>query len=302
MLLVCDARAAREVWCMVDSDSNGAKRAPKRGHAKLASERRVLPICMRRGHWPWTVLVCGVAAGVGVTAMLAALVVDASRLDWLRDDGLAIVLGSLVASVILTIRKMRREYAGIERAGFMRCPGCLAEIPAPTVTGDDEIACPGCAQRYGTDELRQTWRRVYGKTAQWGVWKFDRAARRRIGRRRVFLCGAGFVMAATIITLGTIHHAMSMSNHRATLPTPIAGLFFVCALGIPLVFLVEAGASLMLDSGRAARVRGPLRETRGRLCPACLHDLRGIGDAGQCPECGEAFTRDSLADWWGSVE
>ncbi|MBX3361436.1 MAG: hypothetical protein KF912_14355 [Phycisphaeraceae bacterium] len=107
-------------------------------------------------------------------------------------------------------------------------------------------------------------------------------------------------MAAVMITLGTVHHAMTMVNLHAAMP--LLPVFGVCMLGVPLVFLADAVASLTLDAARVRRVRGPLREARGRLCPDCLHDLRGIGDEGACPECGEAFSKESLADWWGRVE
>jgi len=46
------------------------------------------------------------------------------------------------------------------------------------------------------------------------------------------------------------------------------------------------------------RVRRRLRQTDGRLCPACGHSLVGLGDGGRCPECGRAFILDADREMW----
>ena len=45
---------------------------------------------------------------------------------------------------------------------------------------------------------------------------------------------------------------------------------------------------------RRMRARKQLAVSDGRCCTACLHDLRGLGESGVCPECGATF--DVAAD------
>lgn len=303
MLVVAGVRTAREVWCMKESDTHDVEGVPRRRHAKFASERRVLPICMRWGHVPQWFVVYAVAIAFGVICVGVPVLLDASgdgRSDWLRTAGTVIAVGGLAVLASVARGTVRREYRELEAAGFRRCPACLGGI----VEDDDGrgASCGACSRRFGADELRQTWRRAYAKTAQRDVWKFDRKTRRRIRRRRVILWGLALAMAGVMLVLGTIHHRNTRDNPKATPPPLWLAVYVFCVSAVPLVLLAEAGATFTLDAARARRVRGPLRETRGRLCPDCLHDLRGIGDEGVCPECGSAFTRESLADWWGSVE
>lgn len=44
------------------------------------------------------------------------------------------------------------------------------------------------------------------------------------------------------------------------------------------------------------------RSLQGRMCGNCLHDLRGLGDAGKCPECGHPFSIDQLRRYWRGVD
>lgn len=44
------------------------------------------------------------------------------------------------------------------------------------------------------------------------------------------------------------------------------------------------------------------RSFQGRMCGNCLHDLRGLGDAGKCPECGHPFSLDQLRRYWKGVD
>lgn len=37
------------------------------------------------------------------------------------------------------------------------------------------------------------------------------------------------------------------------------------------------------------RARVAYHKCQGRLCTACLYDLRGLGDRGTCPECQSPF-------------
>ena len=51
---------------------------------------------------------------------------------------------------------------------------------------------------------------------------------------------------------------------------------------------------------RRCRVRLRLIAARGRMCFRCGYDLCGLGDAGACPECGEAFVLEALRERWAA--
>ena len=101
-------------------------------------------------------------------------------------------------------------------------------------------------------------------------------------------------------------------------PSPIwiaAGLTF---LSYVLYGLVTAGpgqhnligillTSLLLGLGawkllRLRRVWRAVRRHRRVLCFHCLYPLTDLGEAGRCPECGDPYTRDGLADKWREAE
>ncbi len=56
------------------------------------------------------------------------------------------------------------------------------------------------------------------------------------------------------------------------------------------------------DMIKSYRWRSRARTLQGRMCGNCLHDLRGLGDAGHCPECGHPFSLDQLRRHWKGVE
>ena len=44
-----------------------------------------------------------------------------------------------------------------------------------------------------------------------------------------------------------------------------------------------------------------VREAEYRVCPTCGYPLKGLADAGNCPECGEAYELDALREQWESA-
>ena len=50
------------------------------------------------------------------------------------------------------------------------------------------------------------------------------------------------------------------------------------------------------------RWRSRAHSLQGRMCGNCLHDLRGLGDAGNCPECGHPFSLDQLRRYWKGID
>jgi len=71
----------------------------------------------------------------------------------------------------------------------------------------------------------------------------------------------------------------------------------VCGLTQLLVIVFTIADLLMVR-----RWRSRARSLQGRMCGNCLHDLRGLGDAGHCPECGHPFSLDQLRRYWKGVE
>ncbi len=51
---------------------------------------------------------------------------------------------------------------------------------------------------------------------------------------------------------------------------------------------------------RMQRLRRSLRAASGRLCLNCAFDLRGLGEAGLCPECGNTFDIPADQAHWRS--
>lgn len=44
-----------------------------------------------------------------------------------------------------------------------------------------------------------------------------------------------------------------------------------------------------------------VREAEYRVCPTCGYPLKGLADAGNCPECGEVYELDALRQQWESA-
>lgn len=85
--------------------------------------------------------------------------------------------------------------------------------------------------------------------------------------------------------------------------TPTVGFLTLTAMfGImvlsPFITMAAAAACMLMDY----RWRSRARTLQGRMCGNCLHDLRGLGDAGHCPECGHPFSLDQLRRYWKGVE
>lgn len=78
------------------------------------------------------------------------------------------------------------------------------------------------------------------------------------------------------------------------------------ASSVLLVLVVLAPFLTMGTSGvylfQEYRWRSRARSFHGRMCGNCLHDLRGLGDAGKCPECGHPFSLDQLRCYWKGID
>ena len=79
------------------------------------------------------------------------------------------------------------------------------------------------------------------------------------------------------------------------------GLFkFQPSLYLPaiLVASVAGPLSIVWSTHWKLRFARRLVEARGRVCFRCGYDLAGLGDAGQCPECGVPYLVESLREQW----
>jgi RNA polymerase subunit RPABC4/transcription elongation factor Spt4 len=65
-----------------------------------------------------------------------------------------------------------------------------------------------------------------------------------------------------------------------------------------LVTMVCIVVGVLLHSRGRSRLCRRLQESDGRLCPRCHYNLTGLTDEGHCPECGEPYSPDRLAEAW----
>lgn len=86
------------------------------------------------------------------------------------------------------------------------------------------------------------------------------------------------------------------------LPAIVAIVWFV-ATGDPRAFMLMIAMTLanvvnIINPITFRRLKRRVREHGGRLCTACLFPLKGLGDAGTCPECGTDYDIASTIESW----
>lgn len=71
---------------------------------------------------------------------------------------------------------------------------------------------------------------------------------------------------------------------------------------IPVWLLAPLGSLHALYGARVQRrLHAQLQAASFRLCPGCGYDLRGVGEAGCCPECSRPFQAESLIEDWAAA-
>jgi len=63
---------------------------------------------------------------------------------------------------------------------------------------------------------------------------------------------------------------------------------------IPISIVTTTFGAIWYSRRRTARIKRAVRAASGRACVGCVYNLDGLGDTGQCPECGRRF--DTAAD------
>jgi hypothetical protein len=65
------------------------------------------------------------------------------------------------------------------------------------------------------------------------------------------------------------------------------------------ILMIVVGATIMWR--RKLDFQARLRRDAWRICPHCLYSLQGLADMGICPECGGAYSPQSLQNDWRRV-
>ena len=127
---------------------------------------------------------------------------------------------------------------------------------------------------------------------------YEAASDRRIPSRRIALVATAWIIASAAVLLGGYLLIMPASSVRNWLGAAVRhydafGLGFEMMVDATLLGLV--GAFVV---HRSRRRLSRIADRYGLECLRCGHDLQGTpGGAGaRCPECGEAFERDSAAE------
>ncbi len=70
-------------------------------------------------------------------------------------------------------------------------------------------------------------------------------------------------------------------------------------------WMIIAVMFLVIHTWLESKIRG-VNRTMARsswmICPSCRYELEGLSSKGVCPECGDAYTTESLARAWDTSE
>lgn len=193
------------------------------------------------------------------------------------------------------LKRDRRDFAMIEQGRFCTCPECLGALPvlagsggegAPVDGVEAQACCASCGERYSMPWLEETWKLSYAHIGAVGkghaVWQPDRGSRR----------------IAIVMGLALMGVALAFWFLRGVAPWISSPL--VIGIGMAIVVIVALGCVGMVAvrSGYHHSRMIALRAQGYRFCPECGYDLRDSATEGPCPECGVAYSPESLQKRW----
>lgn len=183
------------------------------------------------------------------------------------------------------IKRDRRDFSLIEKGGFCTCPECLGSLPA-LAEPESQACCSTCGERYSMPWLEETWKLSYAHVGAAGkgyaVWQPDRGAR-RIG---IFL---GIVLLGVALAYWTL---------RGVVPWISSPLVIGIGVGLVVIAALACAGAVAIRSGYHHSRMIALRAHGYRFCPDCGYDLRDSDTEGPCPECGVAYSPESLQRRW----
>jgi ABC-type nitrate/sulfonate/bicarbonate transport system permease component len=100
---------------------------------------------------------------------------------------------------------------------------------------------------------------------------------------------AGTICGAVFYMLPASQSAMSTPN-------------LWLSVGIPIICYAPVFVAFFGIWHGQRRIKRSVLAAQGRACINCVHDLRGLGETGTCPECGHAFDVAADSRRWERVK
>ncbi|MDX2146665.1 MAG: hypothetical protein SFZ23_04005 [Planctomycetota bacterium] len=105
-----------------------------------------------------------------------------------------------------------------------------------------------------------------------------------------------FALPLGVVVFAVI--SLAVPELRSAIPWPKSG--WAATVAPSTVFIPQFVAIFFVWRGKR-KIRRAVLAAGGKACVSCLHDLRGIGESGNCPECGRAFDLGENARMWARL-
>lgn len=229
---------------------------------------------LMRRHAIFAGLMCFSPALVAIGARAFGQVIEPWMLSlWLVWIPICVLV--LVASERWVLARIRREF---EATGGRACVSCAYNLS----TLGDGGTCPECGQAFDAPRDAEAWALAGFHPPGAHGWAPIPG---------YYLDRTGFIGVIAGALMVPIFIASALGTLAIIGAAELSPWFALAMLMPPLAW--HTG----ITAWAHARVRRTWRTAEGRLCTRCGQDLRGLGDAGLCPECGKPFdiARDAAA-------